>query len=110
MRKRLLWVGDSPECVSGFGRASREILDVLRDDYDVTVLGVNYRGDPHALPYPIYAAAVGGDSFRVGRLGWMCNLMHPDIIVIQSDPWNIPAYVQRLARLPEFSGIPIVAS
>lgn len=109
MRKRLLWVGDSPECPSGFGRASREILDVLRDDYDVTVLGVNYRGDPHSLPYPIYAAAVGGDSFGVGRLPWMCNLIHPDIIVIQSDGWNIPSYIQRLARYPEYSGIPVVA-
>jgi len=108
--KKLLWVGDSPECVSGFGRASREILDVARDHFEVTVLGINYRGDPHGLPYPIYAAAVGGDSHGVGRLPWMCNRDKPDVIVIQNDPWNIPFYIQKLMRFPEFSNIPVVTS
>lgn len=106
--KKLLWVGDAG-CPSGFARATHEILDTLRYQFEVTVLGINYRGDPHEYPYPIYAAAAGGDMFGVGRLIWMCDLVKPDVIVIQNDPWNIPAYTEKLSRFPEYAKIPVVA-
>ena len=102
--KRLLWIGDVA-CPSGFARATHETLDTLRHVYDVTVLGMNYRGDParpddefgkyHVdgrWPYQIYAAAPGGDAFGVGRLIFMCDLVKPDVIVIQQDGWNVPHY------------------
>lgn len=116
--KKLLWVGDSPECPSGFGRATREILDRVRDAYDVTVLGINHRGDPGTVPYPVYTAAAGGDPFGVGRLIWMCDLVKPDVIVIQNDGWYFPYYFAKLRkRTPsgeyEFSNhaaIPVVAA
>jgi glycosyltransferase involved in cell wall biosynthesis len=85
-------------------------LETLRKTFDVTVLGINYRGDPHNYPYPIYAAAVGGDWMGVNRLVWMCDLVKPDIIVIQQDPWNIPFYMAALKKVPEYAKIPVVAS
>jgi len=106
--KKLLWVGDAA-CPSGFARATHEILDVARHSFDVTVLGINYRGDPHPHPYPIYAAAVGGDMFGYGRLIWMCDLVKPDVIVLQNDPWNIPFYLRTLAKFPEYADVPVVA-
>lgn len=108
-RPRLLWVGDAG-CPSGFARATHETLETLRRHYDVTVLGLNYRGDPHTYPYPIWACAPGGDSFGIGRLIWMCDFMHPDIIVIQNDPWNIQEYILQLDRFPEYKHIPVVAA
>ena len=66
--KKLLWIGDGPDCPSGFGRATREILDVLKEHYDVTVLGLNHLGDPGTVPYPVYSCFPGGDMFGVGRL------------------------------------------
>lgn len=116
-KKKLLWVGDAA-CPSGFARATHEILERVRREYDVTVLGVNYRGDPHGYPYPIYAAAPGGDSVGFGRLLWMCNRVRPDIIVIQNDGWLIPPYFKQLRRrtplgeymFPEYAAIPVVAS
>lgn len=107
--KKLLWIGDAG-CPSGFARATHEILDVMRQSFDVTVLGINYRGDPHPYPYPIYAAAVGGDMFGVGRMIWMCDLIKPDVIVLQNDPWNVPAYTGQLKRFPEYKDLPVVAS
>ena len=114
--KKLLWVGDAG-CPSGFARATHGILDTLRDHYEVTVLGINYRGDPHEYPYPIYCASVGdanqmsyGHQFGVDRLPWMCYFTKPDVIVFQNDGWNIPHYIQRLARFPQWSGIPVVAA
>ena len=106
--KKLLWVGDAG-CPSGFAKATHAILDTLRHHYDVTVLGINYRGDPHAYPYPLYAAAPGGDMFGIGRLVWMCDFVKPDVIVIQNDGWNIPFYMQQLGEFPELLQIPVVA-
>lgn len=114
--KKLLFVGDAG-CPSGFAKATHAILETLRHIYDVTVLGINYRGDPHDYPYKIFAAAPGGDSFGIGRLVWMCDLVKPDVIILQNDGWNIPMYVSQLRTkksngeyaFPEHAGIPIVA-
>lgn len=126
--KKILWVGDSPECPSGFGRVTREIsarLDCrLGGPYEVAVLGVNHRGDPGTVPYPVYTAAVGGDPMGVRRLHWTCNKIKletgalPDLIIIQADGWQIPDYVNTLRVkqpngeyvLPEHAAIPIVAA
>jgi glycosyltransferase involved in cell wall biosynthesis len=57
---------------------------------------LNYRGDPHAYPYPIYPAYLGGDFFGVKRLAEIVAKLQPEMIVIQNDPWNIPAYTEQL--------------
>lgn len=114
--KKLLWVGDAG-VPSGFAKATHAILDVLHRDYDVTVLGINYRGDPHKYPYPIWTCTPGGDFFGVGRLIWMCDMVKPDVIMLQNDGWNIPLYMQQLRKklpngeyaFPEHACIPVVA-
>lgn len=112
--KKILWVGDGPDCPSGFGRATRKIVEFLdyrqRGAFDVTVLGINHRGDPSTVPYPVYVAGVEGDAFGVNRIAWMCDVVEPDLIVLQNDGWNIPAYVQRVRLLKEYNHVPIVAS
>jgi glycosyltransferase involved in cell wall biosynthesis len=70
------------------------------------VLGINYRGDPHAYPYPIYAAGVEGDGFGIERIVWMCDLVKPDVIVVQNDPWNIPSYLKRLKAF--YPSVPVI--
>lgn len=119
-RKNLLWIGDAG-CPSGFALSTHKILDALRHDYNVTVLGLNYRGDPHEYRktaenpdgYDIYAAAPGGDAFGVGRLIWMCDLVNPDVIVIQQDPWNFPSYFTMLKNATqnykgEYAKVPVI--
>lgn len=107
--RRLLWIGDAG-VPSGFARATHETLDVLKETWDVTVLGMNYRGDPHPYPYPIYAALPGGDALGVGRLLWMLDSIKPDAIIIQNDPWHLPHYMRQLATAPEYSDIPVIAA
>lgn len=93
-RRRLLWIGDAV-AATGFARATHYILDVLRHDWDVHVLGINYHGDPHDYPYPIWPArALRGDVFGVARTGRIINQLKPDVVVVLNDPWNIPAYVR----------------
>lgn len=111
--RKLLWIGDAPDCPSGFGRATKEILarlDYRLDgEFDVVVLGINHQGDPVTVPYPVYAAVPGGDAIGIGRLVWMCDLHKPDVIVLQNDGWNIPQYVRHLRLFKEYDNVPIVA-
>lgn len=114
--KKLLFIGDAA-CPSGFARVTHEVLNVLRETYDVTVLGINYRGDPHDFPYPIYAAGAGGDAIGLGRMVWLCDKVKPDVIIIQNDGWFIQSYMQQLwskkpdgtLAFPEHVNIPVVA-
>jgi glycosyltransferase involved in cell wall biosynthesis len=111
MRKHILFVGDGPDCPSGFGLATRKIAEHLdyrqQGQHEVTVLGINHLGDPGGtVPYPVYAAMPGGDAFGVGRLIWMCDKVKPDLIILQNDPWNIPRYIERLKLIPKYATVP----
>lgn len=112
--KSILWVGDGPDTPSGFGRVTREIVNRLdfraQGNYECTVLGINYRGDPSTVPYPVYAAAAHGDWAGVQRLIWMCDLVKPDVIIIQNDPWNIPSYTDQLQAIDEYKNVPVIGS
>ena len=92
--RRLLWIGDAG-CQSGFAKATHFTLDVLREAFDVAVIGINYRGDPHTYPYPIFPAGIKGDPFGINRLDDVVARFSPEVIVIQNDPWNIPRYMKR---------------
>ena len=113
VRKKLLWVGDAA-VPSGFAKATHGVLQSLdyrispSNPFDVNVLGMNYRGDPHDYPYPIWSAAPGGDPFGVGRFSWMVGAIKPDVIVIQQDPWNFPFYFDQLKKVEEHANIPVI--
>src|SRR5678816_2489484 len=96
--RKLLWVGDAA-VASGFAKSTHGVLETLRKTWDVSVLGLNYLGDPHPFAYRIYPCYPGGDFFGVGRLEYVVEREKPDVIVLQNDPWNIPAYVEKLEEL-----------
>jgi D-inositol-3-phosphate glycosyltransferase len=98
MKRRLLWIGDAA-CESGFARCTHHTIPGLqRAGWDVSVLGLNYRGDPHPqYQYDIYPCWPGGDLFGVKRLNEIMAIVKPHMIVIQNDPWNIPSYLRELA-------------
>lgn len=99
--RKLLWIGDAA-CPSGFARCTHYICDVLRHHWEVSVLGLNYRGDPHEYPYPIYPSRRGGaeDLFGIERLPELMVNLRPDVVVIQNDPWNLPAYMKVIPNTP----------
>jgi D-inositol-3-phosphate glycosyltransferase len=99
-RKTLLWVGDAV-VASGFARATHHILNRLKDEYDVKVLGINYHGDPHEYPYDIFPTVHYGapsDMFGMKRLPSLAKQVNADVIVLQNDPWHIPGYVEGLKK------------
>ena len=95
---RLLWIGDCA-VATGFARVTEGILNVLRHEWDVHVLALNYNGDPHPLQrtlkmYPTVSLG-GGDRFGVHRSGLLITQLKPDVVVCLNDPWNLPAYMRQ---------------
>lgn len=107
MSRKLLWIGDAVAS-TGFAKCTHRVLDVLRESWEVHVLGINYLGDPHPYPYSIYPAWTGNDGFGVGRTAQLVDGLRPDLVLVQNDPWNIGRYVQEIRRVSEY--VPIVAS
>lgn len=106
-KRKLIWIGDAAVS-SGFARCTHNILDVVQETWDVFVLGLNYQGDPHGFPYPIYPCGLnGGDFFGLNRIGTLVDKIRPDLIVVQNDPWNIPAYLQRAGNVPVIAIMPV---
>lgn len=114
--RRLLFVGDA--CVaSGFARATHHTCNWLdyranlanQNPWDVTILGINYLGDPTPqYPYPIYPAIAGGDYFGLGRIAPLVRSLKIDCIVIQQDVWNIPPYMEMLQKAK--IDVPVIAT
>lgn len=108
MKRTLLWVGDAG-CESGFAKNTHNVIEGLLPTWQVAVLGINFRGDQHNYPYPMHPAYVpGADILGVKRIVWACQKYRPDVIVLQNDPWNLPAYFKQLAsmnKVPPVVGI-----
>lgn len=104
---RVLWVGDAV-AQTGFARVTHNVCQHLVDQgWEVAVLGINYKGDPHNYPYPIFPAVLGGDVWGMGRIADLCKKLQPHVIIINNDPWNIAPYLEVLRE--EKINIPVVA-
>ena len=100
-RRKVLWVGDAA-CDSGFAKCTHETLETVRQEWDVAVLGINYRGEPHKFPYKIYPASLNGanhDFIGSKRLPGVIMEERPDLVIFQNDPWHIPSYTRMLEQM-----------
>jgi glycosyltransferase involved in cell wall biosynthesis len=105
--KSLMWIGDAA-CSSGFGRASDQILKVLSKQWEVSVIGINYNGDPRDdYSYKIYPAWSGRDPLGIGRLPELLDKIKPEAIVVQTNPWHVPVYRKAL-HLNGYGCTPVV--
>lgn len=96
-KKEILVVGDlvTP---TGFSRVLHSLIKHWKDDYNITGLGVNYRGDPHSLGIPVYPANVTGyaDIYGLNRLIDMMSQKNFDIIFFLNDAWVIGTYLNAI--------------
>ena len=100
-KPRLLVLGDGG-APTGFARVVESILKRLVERYEIHHLAVNYKGDPHGLPWSLYPAATGGGAFGVERIGELARKTRPDLVFIVNDLWIQRAYWEALDdALPE---------
>lgn len=97
--KKLLIVGDAVSH-TGFSTVVHNIADNLKSKFQITILGVNYYGDPHTYPYPIYPASLGGDVYGFGRMKQIIAVTQPDIVLIVNDPWIVKEYIPIIKQFP----------
>lgn len=67
-KTKILYYGDGPQVATGFGSVTRNILMPLHETgkYDITVLGINYYGEPHEFPFPTWPVGLGADKDPYG--------------------------------------------
>ncbi len=76
----LLFYGDSPTKNTGFGIVAKNILAQLYStgNYNITIVGINYFGDPHDFPYKIYPAGINKQNDIYGRQKFLDLLRNKD--------------------------------
>ncbi len=92
-----LFVGDMV-AETGFATVMHNIIKYNLDEFEVTGLGVNYRGDPHDYEFPIFPAGTGGNIYGLDRL---CNLLLSrdfDFVFILNDAWVISYYLDAIKK------------
>jgi D-inositol-3-phosphate glycosyltransferase len=103
---RFLVVGDGGGS-TGLSRVIRSILEPVHSRYQIHHLAVNYFGDPHDYPWPLYSAFAGGDHFGVKRVRNLTEVLNPDLIFLVSTFESVVNYLDELR--PVRAGAKIVA-
>lgn len=104
-KKRLLWISDAV-CISGFSRVAHALFPQLVEaGYDLTIIALNYFGEPHNFPYTIYPASVQGEDLSGNlRAKYLVYQAHKedrpyDLIIKLDDPWNVKGLILSLDKL-----------
>lgn len=107
-KRRMLVIADAAVS-SGFAKGTHNILETVKDTWDVHVLGLNYFGDPHPYPYSIYPCNTvhGGDFFGLSRIAELVSKIGPDCALVQNDPWNFPRYLKALGNVPTIGAVAV---
>lgn len=107
---KILWYGDA--CSNtGFARVTHSVLDVLKNEHEVVVMGINHTGDPHDKPYKVYPAcpAGSGDRFGIGRIPEIIEKEKPDVIICLNDIWVVNQFWERCQFLKDQIGFKFLA-
>jgi D-inositol-3-phosphate glycosyltransferase len=97
MEKKLevLWLSDLV-VPTGFSKVSHSIIKFMQDKVNVTGVGVNYYGDPHPYPFPIFPTQPHrNDVYGIKRLQALAQ-KHWDVIFILNDVWVIDSYLEAI--------------
>jgi D-inositol-3-phosphate glycosyltransferase len=107
-KRRMLVIADAAVS-SGFARGTHNILETLKETWDLHVLGINYFGDPHPYPYSIYPCNTihGGDFFGLSRIAELIAKIGPDCVLVQNDPWNFPRYLKAIGNVPTVGAVAV---
>jgi glycosyltransferase involved in cell wall biosynthesis len=91
-KPKLLWVGDVI-ATTGFARVTHNVLDRLKDKYEIVILGCNWHGDPDPLQqtYRIYPASnrFQHGAFGEDRIREIVEIEKPDVVFTINDCWII---------------------
>ena len=103
-KAKLLWCGDIV-AMTGFARVTENVLERLRDNYEIVVLGNNWWGDPTPLQefYKMYPSSNRFQQAPFGeqRIREVVEREKPDIVFTINDMWIINDQYKQIADLHE---------
>ena len=103
-KKKLLWCGDIV-AMTGFARVTENVLERLRDKYEIVVLGNNWWGDPTPLQefYKMYPSSNRFQQAPFGeqRIREVVEREKPDVVFTINDMWIINDQYKQIADLHE---------
>lgn len=110
-KSKLLWVGDII-ATTGFARVTHNVIERLKDHYDIVVLGCNWHGDPDPMQehFKIYPASNRFQQAPFGedRIREIVEIEKPDIVFTINDCWIINEQYRRIADLHQVMGFKFV--
>jgi D-inositol-3-phosphate glycosyltransferase len=85
---------------TGFSTVAHNIINYNMDRFEITGLGVNYSGDPHEYPFPIYPAMIRGNGniYGIDRAVNILNSTDVDLMFILNDAWVISYYLDSIKK------------
>jgi len=103
-KPKLLWCGDIV-AMTGFARVTENVLERLRNDYEIVVLGNNWWGDPTPLQefYKMYPSSNRFQQAPFGeqRIREIVEREKPDIVFTINDMWIINEQYKQITDLHE---------
>jgi glycosyltransferase involved in cell wall biosynthesis len=110
-KPKLLWVGDVI-ATTGFARVTHNVLERLKDKYEIVILGCNWHGDPDPLQqiYKLYPASnrFQHGAFGEDRIREIVETEKPDVVFTINDCWIINDQYSRIQDLHQKLGFKFV--
>jgi len=108
LKKARLFIWGDAVAPTGFARVLHSIIKHFpKNAYDITWLGVNYRGDPHEYDLKIYPASFNkNDPLGYSRLPEVLRLANPDVILLLGDIWQLDNHIDAIKKEYDSGHIP----
>ena len=110
-KPKLLWIGDVI-ATTGFARVTHNVIDRLKDKYEIVILGCNWHGDPDPLQqtYKIYPASnrFQHGAFGEDRIREIVEIEKPDVVFTINDCWIINHQYSKIHDLHQHLGFKFV--
>ena len=91
-KKKILWSGDIV-AKTGFARVTENLIERLKDRYEIVVIGNNWWGDPTPLQqtFKMYPSSnrFATEPFGVQRIREVVEREKPDIVFVNNDMWIV---------------------
>lgn len=101
-KTKILWCGDIV-AMTGFARVTENVINRLKDDFEIVVLGHNWWGDPceQQKDFKIYPSSNRFQTAPFGelRIREVVEREQPDIVFTINDMWIINTQYQQIQDL-----------
>lgn len=102
-KKKLFIIADAA-VDTGFATVTHNIIEHLYQRWDISVLAINYYGDPHAIQKKASlwspTGLMQGDLYGFHRVKPLITNFEPDAVLVINDPWIAAEYTNTWKGTP----------